>query len=278
MRKGPIAILVAAAALAVPGAYLVGSFVGNGGDPDGRAVDSGAPVPSATVGEAASDAPASAPSVVSQETDETGPAAGDVAALDYDELMRQDEALVGIDVDTTASSAPQLLDPIAGSDPAIGRTLEPVPVAPSADVGFDADGPDGMPFADPVTDASDPDVAQREAASPQASLPQEPLPPEPLPELPSQDQPVFDDPVGLTESELEEVRGALMENPVRQVTRVPFPPVVGGTVPPAVFLHRIPDGALEAAPRLAGRMFVVIEDQIVIIDGDSREILSVFPI
>jgi len=54
-----------------------------------------------------------------------------------------------------------------------------------------------------------------------------------------------------------------------------FQLAVGNTVPPDVQLRPVPATAGEAAPQIQGRSYLVVEEQIVIVDPSSRKITAV---
>lgn len=54
-----------------------------------------------------------------------------------------------------------------------------------------------------------------------------------------------------------------------------FQLAVGNTIPPEVPLRPIPASAADAAPQVQGKNYAVIEEQIVIVDPNSRKITAV---
>ncbi|RVU13839.1 DUF1236 domain-containing protein [Methylobacterium oryzihabitans] len=69
----------------------------------------------------------------------------------------------------------------------------------------------------------------------------------------------------------------MVRSGVRPVTNVNFALSVGTAVPRSVTLHALPPAILTLVPAYRGFSYVLVGDDIVIIDPDTYEIVDVIP-
>ena len=71
--------------------------------------------------------------------------------------------------------------------------------------------------------------------------------------------------------------GEIITKEATPLTNVSFSVAVDGIVPPEVQLRPLPPSAEELAPQLRGFGYVVVEEQIALVDQHSRKIVAVVP-
>ncbi|KMO33038.1 hypothetical protein VQ03_25650, partial [Methylobacterium tarhaniae] len=81
----------------------------------------------------------------------------------------------------------------------------------------------------------------------------------------------------LDTSQRTEFRQTIVRSGVRPVTNVNFSLNVGTAVPRSVTLHALPPAILTLVPAYRGFRYVLVQDDIVIIDPDTYEIVDVIP-
>ncbi|WP_244937376.1 DUF1236 domain-containing protein, partial [Methylobacterium crusticola] len=74
-----------------------------------------------------------------------------------------------------------------------------------------------------------------------------------------------------------EFRQTIVKSGVRPVSNVNFALNVGTAVPRSVALHALPPAILTLVPAYRGFRYVLVDDDIVIIDPDTYEIVDVIP-
>ena len=74
-----------------------------------------------------------------------------------------------------------------------------------------------------------------------------------------------------------EFRQTITRSSVRPVTNVNFNIGVGTVVPRSIGLHPLPPAILTLVPAYRGYEFILVRDDIVIIDPDTYEIIDVIP-
>ena len=74
-----------------------------------------------------------------------------------------------------------------------------------------------------------------------------------------------------------EFRQSITRTNVRAVTNVTFNVGVGTVIPRSMTLHRLPPAILTLVPDYEGYEFILVRDDIVIIDPDTYEIIDVIP-
>nr|WP_245439142.1 DUF1236 domain-containing protein [Methylorubrum zatmanii] len=74
-----------------------------------------------------------------------------------------------------------------------------------------------------------------------------------------------------------EFRQSISRSSVRAVTNVNFAVRVGTAIPRSVSLHPLPPAIVSVVPAYRGLQFILVGDDIVIIDPDTYEIVDVIP-
>ncbi|WP_273289012.1 MULTISPECIES: DUF1236 domain-containing protein [Methylorubrum] len=74
-----------------------------------------------------------------------------------------------------------------------------------------------------------------------------------------------------------EFRQSITRSNVRAVSNVNFAVRVGTAIPRSVSLHPLPPAILTLVPAYRGLQFILVGDDIVIIDPDTYEIVDVIP-
>ncbi|MFG5120692.1 DUF1236 domain-containing protein [Methylorubrum sp. POS3] len=74
-----------------------------------------------------------------------------------------------------------------------------------------------------------------------------------------------------------EFRQSITSTNVRSVSNVNFSLNVGTAIPRSVSLHPLPPTILTLVPAYRGFQFILVRDDIVIIDPDTYEIVDVIP-
>ncbi|WP_246689991.1 DUF1236 domain-containing protein, partial [Methylobacterium sp. WL7] len=74
-----------------------------------------------------------------------------------------------------------------------------------------------------------------------------------------------------------EFRGSITRLGVSPLRDVAFGLAIGTAIPRSVRLHRLPPAIIEIVPEYEGYDFVLVRDDIVIIDPDTYEIVDVIP-
>ncbi|ACS42737.1 conserved hypothetical protein [Methylorubrum extorquens AM1] len=81
----------------------------------------------------------------------------------------------------------------------------------------------------------------------------------------------------LSSTQRTEFRQSISRSSVRAVTNVNFAVRVGTAIPRSVSLHPLPPAILSVVPAYRGLQFILVGDDIVIIDPDTYEIVDVIP-
>ncbi|MDV2988265.1 UNVERIFIED_CONTAM: DUF1236 domain-containing protein, partial [Methylobacteriaceae bacterium AG10] len=81
----------------------------------------------------------------------------------------------------------------------------------------------------------------------------------------------------LSSTQRTEFRQSITRSNVRAVTNVNFAVRVGTAIPRSVSLHPLPPAILSLVPAYRGLQFILVGDDIVIIDPDTYEIVDVIP-
>uniref|UniRef100_UPI002F35A7CA DUF1236 domain-containing protein n=1 Tax=Methylobacterium radiotolerans TaxID=31998 RepID=UPI002F35A7CA len=81
----------------------------------------------------------------------------------------------------------------------------------------------------------------------------------------------------LSTTQRTEFRQSITRTNIRPVTNVNFAVRVGTAIPRSVSLHPLPPAILSVVPAYRGLQFVLVGDDIVIIDPDTYEIVDVIP-
>ncbi len=81
----------------------------------------------------------------------------------------------------------------------------------------------------------------------------------------------------LDSSQRTEFRQSITRVGVSRVTNVNFSLNVGTAIPRSVTLHRLPPAIVTLVPAYEGYSFILVRDDIVIIDPDTYEIVDVIP-
>ncbi len=74
-----------------------------------------------------------------------------------------------------------------------------------------------------------------------------------------------------------EFRQSILRGGVSRLDSVNFALSVGTAIPRSVRLHRLPPAIVELVPDYEGYDFILVRDDIVIIDPDTYEIVDVIP-
>ncbi|VUD71413.1 hypothetical protein MET9862_01995 [Methylobacterium symbioticum] len=74
-----------------------------------------------------------------------------------------------------------------------------------------------------------------------------------------------------------EFRQSITRTGVSRVSNVNFSLNVGTAIPRSVSLHRLPPAIVSIVPAYEGYSFILVRDDIVIIDPDTYEIVDVIP-
>ncbi|MFY9292567.1 MAG: DUF1236 domain-containing protein, partial [Methylorubrum rhodinum] len=81
----------------------------------------------------------------------------------------------------------------------------------------------------------------------------------------------------LSSTQRTEFRQSITRTNVRAVTNVNFSVNVGTAIPRSVALHPLPPAILTLVPAYRGFQFILVQDDIVIIDPDTYEIIDIIP-
>ncbi|WP_246750914.1 DUF1236 domain-containing protein, partial [Methylorubrum rhodesianum] len=81
----------------------------------------------------------------------------------------------------------------------------------------------------------------------------------------------------LSSTQRTEFRQSITRSNVRAVTNVNFAVRVGTAIPRSVSLHPLPPAIISLVPAYRGLQFILVGDDIVIIDPDTYEIVDVIP-
>jgi hypothetical protein len=84
-------------------------------------------------------------------------------------------------------------------------------------------------------------------------------------------------PVGLSDAQRQKIRGYLAEHGAPKVDRVDFSLVVGSAVPEQVPLQDLPLPVADALGGYNGDKYLVVGDQMIIVEAQTRRIVAVLP-
>ena len=83
--------------------------------------------------------------------------------------------------------------------------------------------------------------------------------------------------VGLSSVQKTKIHDTIIGGNFHRVDHVDFPISVGTRVPDTVTFYDIPETIVEIVPQYRGLRYIVVEDQLVIIDPDTLDIVAVLP-
>jgi hypothetical protein len=127
----------------------------------------------------------------------------------------------------------------------------------------------------PAATAQAPTAAKPEAAAPgRAAQTSEPSEPRTAPTA-AKSEPKTEAPTALSSEQHTKIRDTLRGGKAEHLTKVPFATTVGGVIPGSVHLYVLPVSIAEYAPEYRDYEYILVDDEILIVDPHTLKIVAV---